>query len=380
MLFEDGDEETDSYDNIQKYIERTSEYEQAHNTALALPVSLASAIAHAATMTPNAKEPNHYKDAMEAPDREAWKSACDLKMQKLRERNCWSVVKRAEIPNGTRVMGSRWTFKYKRDKTGTLCQVSHCSRFVTKGFTQMKNVHYFESFAPVASFVTLHLVFALTALPHFQVNHYDVSVAFIERKLDSALHPYTANAQKATKTLASTSTCYTKVYTAWSRAHAKCNFNLNLQYGRAFGMQVDQQQCRALREGSVQSHGFEQTLLHLTVAQASFVAKVAQEADLPLQSSLAVEHHISAQAPSTLWHGTVQQVQLGFTTRTKYHSDPSFGPTLKVAQAMRNADGSMTVRVVPTFGLVNGPGEDQQQEIKEPAGRGKPKRSGQAST
>ena len=139
----------------------------------------------------------------------------------------------------------------------------------------------------------------------------------------------------------------------------KCNFSLNLQYGRAFGMQVDQQQCRALREGSVLSHGFEQTLLHLTLAQASLVAKLAQEADLPLRSGLAVEHHISAQAPSTLWHGALQQVQLGFNCRTKYHSDPSFGPTLKVAQAMRNADGSMTVRVVPTFGLVNGPGEDQ---------------------
>jgi len=139
----------------------------------------------------------------------------------------------------------------------------------------------------------------------------------------------------------------------------KCNFNLNLQYGRAFGMQVDQQQCRALREGSVLSHGFEQTVLHLTLAQASFVAKLAQEADLGLQSSLAVEHHVTAQAPSLLWHGTMQQVQLAFTTRTKYHSDPSFGPMLKVAQAMRNDDGSMTVRVVPTFGLTQGPGEDQ---------------------
>jgi hypothetical protein len=139
----------------------------------------------------------------------------------------------------------------------------------------------------------------------------------------------------------------------------KCNFNLNLQYGRAFGMQVDQQQCRALREGSVLSHGFEQTLLHLTVAEASLVAKLAQEANLPLQSSLAVEQYLGAQPASTLWHGTLQQVQLGFTCRTSYHSDPSFGPTLKVAQAMRNADGSMTVRVVPTFGLVNGPGEDQ---------------------
>jgi hypothetical protein len=107
-------------------------------------------------------------------------------MKKLRERNCWSV---ADIPKGTRVMGSRWTFKYKRDETGALCKVSHRSRFVAKGFTQIKNVNNFECFAPVASFVTLRLVFALAALPHFQVNHYDVSVAFIESVLDDDTPP-----------------------------------------------------------------------------------------------------------------------------------------------------------------------------------------------
>ena len=78
-------------------------------------------------------------------------------MKKLRERNCWSVVKRAAIPKGTRVMGSRQTFKYKRDETEALCKVSHRSRFVAKGFTKIKDVHYFESFAPVASFFTLRV-------------------------------------------------------------------------------------------------------------------------------------------------------------------------------------------------------------------------------
>jgi hypothetical protein len=86
-------------------------------------------------------------------------------------------------------MGGRWTFKYKRDETGALSKVSHRSRYVAKGFTQIKNVHYFESFAPVASFVTLRLVFALTALPNFHVNHYDVSVAVIESELDDGTPP-----------------------------------------------------------------------------------------------------------------------------------------------------------------------------------------------
>jgi hypothetical protein len=189
ILFDDSDEETDSYANIQKYIEGTPEYDQENEAALALTVSLDAAITSATTMTTNAKEPNHYKDAMKAPDRANWIAACDVEMTKLRERNCWTVVKRADIPKGTRVMGGRWTFKYKRDETGALNKVSHRSRYVAKGFTQVKNIHYFESFAPVASFVTLRLVFALTALPHFQVNHYDVSVAFIESELDENAPP-----------------------------------------------------------------------------------------------------------------------------------------------------------------------------------------------
>ena len=214
LLFDDGDEETDSYENIQKYIEGTAEYDQEHKTALVLTVSLDAAITSAATMMPTATEPNHSKDAMKAPDSAAWKAAFDIERKKLRERNCWTVVKRADIPKGTRVMGGRWTFKYKRDQTGALSKVSHRSRYVAKGFTQIKNVHYFESFALDASFVSLRLVFALTALPHFHVSHCDVSVAFIESELDDTLHPSTANTQKDKKTLASTPTYSTRAYTA----------------------------------------------------------------------------------------------------------------------------------------------------------------------
>ena len=81
------------------------------------------------------------------------------------------------------------TFKYQRHETGALAKVSHRSRFVAKGSTQIEDVHYFESFAPVASFVTLRGALALTALPHFHVNHYDVSVAFIESELNADTPP-----------------------------------------------------------------------------------------------------------------------------------------------------------------------------------------------
>jgi hypothetical protein len=117
ILFDDSDEETHSYANIQKYIEGTPEHDQENESALVLTVSLDAAITSAATMTTNSKELNHYKDAMKTPDNANWITTCDVEMAKLRERNCWTVVKRANIPKGTRVMRGRWTFKYKRDET-----------------------------------------------------------------------------------------------------------------------------------------------------------------------------------------------------------------------------------------------------------------------
>ena len=62
--------------------------------------------------------------------------------------------------------------------------ISHRSRFVAKGYSQVHGLHYFENYAPVASFITIRLLFALTSIPDFKVLQYDVSVAFIQSKLD----------------------------------------------------------------------------------------------------------------------------------------------------------------------------------------------------
>ena len=55
---------------------------------------------------------------------------------------------------------------------------------MAKGYSQVHGLHYFENYAPVASFITIRLLFALTSIPDFKVLQYDVSVAFIQSKLD----------------------------------------------------------------------------------------------------------------------------------------------------------------------------------------------------
>ena len=64
-------------------------------------------------------------------------------------------------------MCTRWTYRKKTDENGTFTR--YRGRLVAKGFSQILGVNYFESFSPVASFVTIRTLFALTALPMFKV-------------------------------------------------------------------------------------------------------------------------------------------------------------------------------------------------------------------
>jgi len=123
-------------------------------------------------------------DARAAPDVTNWMKACDVEMDKLRSLGCWEVLPRSSLPPHILIMKSRWTFRYKTNELGNLKDVSHRSRFVAKGYSQVQGIQYFENYAPVASFITLRLLFALTSLPQFKVLQYDVSVAFIQSKLD----------------------------------------------------------------------------------------------------------------------------------------------------------------------------------------------------
>ena len=104
-------------------------------------------------------------------------------MFNLRNLDCWEVLDIRSIPPGAPVMKSKWVYKYKLDANGALKK--HRARIVAKGFTQIENVNYFETFAPVAHASTIRLILSLTSVPDFQAYQFDVSVAFIEAPLNA---------------------------------------------------------------------------------------------------------------------------------------------------------------------------------------------------
>jgi hypothetical protein len=126
--------------------------------------------------------PNSYKEARASIEAAGWQQSMDEEMTNLRKLGCWTVIPRSSLPPNTPIMGTRWTYRKKTDENGTFTR--YRGRLVAKGFSQILGVNYFESFSPVASFVTIRTLFASTALPMFKVYQYDVQVAFIQSVID----------------------------------------------------------------------------------------------------------------------------------------------------------------------------------------------------
>ena len=57
-----------------------------------------------------------------------------------------------------------------------------------KGFTQIFEIDYEETFSPVARFETVHLVLALAALHDWEIKVLDVKIAFLYDKLDEEIY------------------------------------------------------------------------------------------------------------------------------------------------------------------------------------------------
>ncbi|GKB69452.1 putative ribonuclease H-like domain-containing protein, partial [Tanacetum coccineum] len=74
-----------------------------------------------------------------------------------------------DLPEGRRVIGTKWVFRNKRDERGTI--IKNKARLVAQGYRQEEGVDYDEVFAPVArieaisdSFWHLHLSWALLSI------------------------------------------------------------------------------------------------------------------------------------------------------------------------------------------------------------------------
>lgn len=122
--------------------------------------------------------PQSYQEAMNSKYGEKWKSACDAEMESLIK---YETFELCELPVGRKPLGCRWVFTVKSDNTFK-------ARLVTKGYHEIKDIDYKETFAPVIRQESVRILLATAAILEAQVHQMDVKTAFLNGELEEEIY------------------------------------------------------------------------------------------------------------------------------------------------------------------------------------------------
>ena len=126
---------------------------------------------------------------MQHPDQNKWLAAMEREMEKLTNKNVWDLVRKEELPPGTRVYPGRWVFNIK-DELDPDDPKYYKARWVIRGnLVDHRQMQYdYCTYAPVVMAATTRLLFALAARYGWTIRQADAVVAFLNGALRDTVY------------------------------------------------------------------------------------------------------------------------------------------------------------------------------------------------
>jgi hypothetical protein len=128
-------------------------------------------------------------------DATQWQIACAEELDVFRQMKLYEIV---DKPTDRKVVDSKWVFQLKRGPDGEIGKHKAC--IVAKGFTQIEDLDYDETFAPVVKFTSICIRLAITTHNDLEIHQIDIKTAFLNGELKEEIYlkpPPGANIDKA---------------------------------------------------------------------------------------------------------------------------------------------------------------------------------------
>ncbi|XP_044482003.1 uncharacterized mitochondrial protein AtMg00810-like [Mangifera indica] len=125
-------------------------------------------------------EPSSF---FEASKHEGWQKAIQEEILMIEKNKTWELV---DAPERKKIIGVKWVYRVKINPNGSVKQLK--ARLVMKGYSQMANIDYTETFAPVARLDTKRLPIALAAQRQWEISHLDVKSTFLNGWLEEEIY------------------------------------------------------------------------------------------------------------------------------------------------------------------------------------------------
>jgi hypothetical protein len=94
-------------------------------------------------------------------------------LNNFKHNKVWSLVERPK----QNVIGTKWVFCNKQDEHGVVTR--NKARLVAKGYSQVEDLNFDETFAPVARLESIRMLLAYATHHGFKLYQIDVKSAFL---------------------------------------------------------------------------------------------------------------------------------------------------------------------------------------------------------
>ena len=126
--------------------------------------------------------PKTYEEAMRSKDSKMWREAMNEEMKSLDENNTYTLTK---LPEGKSLVGTRWVYTVKEKENGG---VRYKARYVAKGYSQVPEIDYFETFSLTAKIISIRLLMQLALDFSLDLHQMDVKTAYLNAPIDCELY------------------------------------------------------------------------------------------------------------------------------------------------------------------------------------------------
>ena len=113
------------------------------------------------------------KNVQEALDHPGWRQAMIVEMQALENSGTWELV---PLSPGKKTIGCKWVYAVKVEPNGEVDRLK--AWLVAKGYTQIYDLDYCDTFSLVARIKIVWLFLAMAAILHWPLYQLDIKMSF----------------------------------------------------------------------------------------------------------------------------------------------------------------------------------------------------------
>jgi hypothetical protein len=119
-----------------------------------------------------------YRETLNNDESPMWRTGTKDEIQALKSNETYKIT---ALPPNKRAIGSRFTYRRKRNGEGTVYKYK--VRWVAQGFTQQPGIDFHHTFSPVANYITLLTMFHIALNNDWLIHQMDIDNAFLHAHL-----------------------------------------------------------------------------------------------------------------------------------------------------------------------------------------------------